>query len=302
MRYIGLFFVFFLCLQSTHAQYKASCNIGLEQTRMLIGDQQKMLIDVDYDKNAVLQHIDFEQLDSNSLELVRYEIRDSVDYPNFKTQTISAIVTAFTAGEYTISLPIRIRKGQLIDTIFSDSIHLTVYAPTLDSLKLAPIKDIMPENRTWIDYLTWILVAVCLVLSAIFSYWYYFVWRRRPKKTAVVTTPRISAYERAMKDLTALKSSDYIKNNDIKAYYSTLSNIVRLYLEQQYKVSALESTTAEILVHQRIKTLENKPQQLLSKVLNMSDFVKFATFKPADSLHDELWQDAKTFVEATKGK
>ena len=49
------------------------------------------------------------------------------------------------------------------------------------------------------------------------------------------------------KQLEKLKQAQLWQNGKIKAYYSDLSDILRLYIENRYNSPALEMTTDEIL-------------------------------------------------------
>ena len=55
-------------------------------------------------------------------------------------------------------------------------------------------------------------------------------------------------FERAIKELKKLESFVLKKDQDYKQYYSSLTGIVRRYLEEDAKVSALESTSDQLLI------------------------------------------------------
>ena len=54
-------------------------------------------------------------------------------------------------------------------------------------------------------------------------------------------------YERAMLELKKLENSKYLIQDEYKQYYSELTDIVRSYLEEDVHVSALESTTDQLI-------------------------------------------------------
>ena len=89
-------------------------------------------------------------------------------------------------------------------------------------------------------------------------------------------------FERAIKELKELESFVLKKDQDYKQYYSSLTGIVRRYLEEDAKVSALESTSDQLLIKlELLKTegiLDLKTQTLnnLKNVLKTSDLVKYA--------------------------
>ena len=89
------------------------------------------------------------------------------------------------------------------------------------------------------------------------------------------------------------------KREKRKQYYSSLTGIVRRYLEEDAKVSALESTSDQLLIKlELLKTegiLDLKTQTLnnLKNVLKTADLVKFAKSIPEKNL---LYRD-RSFAE-----
>lgn len=281
------------------AQQDMSAKAALQQDKMLIGDQLQLTFDLEYPKNAVLQHIDFEQLDTNSIELIEYTLMDSLELPHYKKNTIQTIVTAFTAGDYKLSVPIRILTGQRVDTIFSDTIRLTVYSPKLDSMALAPIKDIFPESDNISDW--WWLIALLLFVALVL--WRIF-GRRKTTIKPLFSKPTItvSPYETAIAALERLQKSDMLARDNTKGYYSELSMIIRLFLEQAYQIPAMELTTNQVLANHDTRNLASEQQDYLRKLLNTADLVKFAKVNPNATTHQDAWHNAMQVVLLSKNK
>jgi hypothetical protein len=290
--------LFFSLSANVLAQQNMKCNVGLQQDKMLVGDQQELVIELEYPASATLQHIDFERLDSNTIELIDYILMDSLESSDLKSNRIRATITAFTAGDYKISLPVRIRDGQQTQTIFSDTMHLVVYSPTLDSTTLAPIKDILPEKDDITDW-GWIILLIFLVPIVLIGL--YVLISSQKKKQTQLGLPSLSAYDSAMKALETLQQSSHLAKGNVKIYYSELSNIVRNYLEKAYQIPALESTSAQILAHEHGNKLSDEQQVLLRKLLSTSDLVKFAKVEPTSETHNNTWETAKQIILLSKG-
>ena len=54
-------------------------------------------------------------------------------------------------------------------------------------------------------------------------------------------------FEKAINALKDIEKEDLVKQKEFKIYYSKITEVLRKYLEEDAKVSALESTTGELL-------------------------------------------------------
>ena len=103
-------------------------------------------------------------------------------------------------------------------------------------------------------------------------------------------------YDRALMELKKLENSKYLIQDEYKQYYSELTSIVRSYLEEDVHVSAMESTTSELITKLEMLrdagelNLDDDTLQQFQKILQTADLVKFAKSKPATSIaeHDRM--------------
>jgi hypothetical protein len=87
---------------------------------------------------------------------------------------------------------------------------------------------------------------------------------------------------------------------EFKEFYSTLSDIVRRYLEDRFRVRAPEMTTEEFLAATaRGAALERSHRALLGTFLAESDLVKFARFVPTLGDSERAFAAAERFVDDT---
>jgi hypothetical protein len=100
--------------------------------------------------------------------------------------------------------------------------------------------------------------------------------------------------------LTSLKNEKLWKKGEVKAYQSTLTYIVREYLENRFEVPALENTTDEILRSLKNTDLSQDWEGKLREMLQMADLVKFAKAQPQADFHDKMMNYAEDFVYKTK--
>ena len=192
-------------------------------------------------------------------------------------------LTQFDSGTYTIP-----RQKVVIGDyeFFTDSLQVDVNNIVVDTTKqgLYDIKPIVQVSKSPSNWGLYFLVVLMLLGLVVFLL-YWFIWKSKPlteEEKAALLPP----YERAKLALKVLDDSSYLQNNEIKAYYSDLTQIIRTYLDEKVYDRALESTTDQLI--NRIKLLREGNKIDLSKediknietILKRADLVKFANSKP----------------------
>ncbi|MCB0461273.1 MAG: hypothetical protein R2816_08935 [Flavobacteriaceae bacterium] len=192
-------------------------------------------------------------------------------------------LTQFDSGAYTIP-----RQKVLIGDyeFLTDSLKVEVRNIVVDTTKqglydIKPIIEVDKSASKWWLYLLMIL----LILGLIAFLLYWFIWREKPL-TEEEKVALLPPYERAKLALQALDNAHYLENNEIKAYYSDLTQIIRKYLDEKVYDRALESTTDELI--NRLNLLRDGNQidistddiKNIETILKRADLVKFAKSKP----------------------
>jgi hypothetical protein len=112
--------------------------------------------------------------------------------------------------------------------------------------------------------------------------------------------PKIPAHITALASLEKIKAEAIWKEGKTKEYYSSISDTVRLYIEERFGVMALESTTDEIMTAFRTQVVDPESKNKLQQLLQLSDLVKFAKWTPIEQEHTMTLQHAFDFVNGTK--
>lgn len=195
-------------------------------------------------------------------------------------------LTQFDEGKYTIpSQKIRINNKDY----FTDSLLVEVHTVAIDTLKqpLYDIKPIQEVKKPFTSY-GWILTIIAAVLLLLIVAFVYFVFIRKKKFPFLQTQKKLPPFDRAIQDLKELQNSKYLIQSQHKEYYTRLTDIVKVYLEEEVHILAKESTTDELLT--KINLLQEKGKLNLNqetitnlkRVLQTADLVKFAKNKPSD--------------------
>ena len=85
----------------------------------------------------------------------------------------------------------------------------------------------------------------------------------------------------------------------VKEYYSSISEIIRRYIEDRFEFIALEMTTDEILMKLNSIT-SNEYISSLKTLLQRADLAKFAKNKPIDTENQQSLILAKEFIKHTR--
>jgi hypothetical protein len=166
-----------------------------------------------------------------------------------------------------------------------------------DSLDINPIKDIIEEPQNWQDYmwLGYVLAGLGLL---------YWLWQRRknikpggPKATFTINP---SAHDIALKQLLALREEKPWLSGDHKVFQTTLTDIMRTYLDGRYGIQAQKMTTQEIDRNMSQINATAAHRYQLQNILHIADLVKFAQAEPGVDIHAQFLDSAIDLVNHTK--
>jgi hypothetical protein len=216
------------------------------------------------------------------------------------TFTQDFILTSFDSGEYVVpGFPILIIDKEKTDTFITNTIFLKFRTVAVDtSQTFKDIKPIMELPWSIWDYYPFLLA---ILIAAILIYAYILIRKKlkRQKKEDIDYDPSIPPNLLAIEALRQLESEKLWQKGLVKQYHSQLSEILRTYIERQFKVIALELTTQEIIHELRLGNIYIDTVFTLKKTLELSDMVKFAKYQPIPDEHTTAIKNAFSFVERT---
>tara|TARA_R110002051_G_scaffold324988_1_gene425014 strand:- start:20496 stop:22154 length:1659 start_codon:yes stop_codon:yes gene_type:complete len=295
----------FLCLffLSWHgsSQAKPVVQSGVDVTEIKIGEQVKFTINLSVEPND--QVIFPEGQTFAPLEMVESFATDTLRENSRFILLKKYALTQFDSGSYTIP-PQKILINEKIVT--TDSLKIYVNTVPVDTIaqQLYDIKGLINVDKS--SDIPWLLIlGILLGIIVIIGLLYWFVWRKK-KLTEEEKVALLAPYDRAMLELKKLETSKYLIQDQYKAYYSELTDIVRSYLEEDVHISALESTTDQLIEKlEMLKDagnlkLDDQTISQFKKILQTSDLVKFAKSKPTSSVAEEDRKAIEHIVTKTK--
>ena len=289
---ITLLIALFFSSIHLYSQNDETIEVFIDSTSIMIGEKidyyikikSDTLVDIKFSEKPFF--FPFEILEEYPLDTMESKL----DY--LFTKKYSLI--HFDSGNYWLPNQKLFLNGSLK---ILDSILIKVKNVSVDTLKqpLYDIKPIEEVKKNYFDLIKWTLIII-LISVFLIGLIYFLFFKNKIETNSLNSEP---PFERAIKELKELESFVLKKDQDYKEYYSSLTGIVRRYLEEDAKVSALESTSDQLLLKLEIlKTrgvLDLKTQTLnnLKNILKTADLVKFAKSIPEKNL---LYRD-RSFAE-----
>lgn len=227
-----------------------------------------------------------------------------------KTKTVTYLFSAYREGTYTLPsfcFEVPQRDSNLV--YCTDTALVRIFAPEVDTT--AAIKDIntifevsrkelVKEYWAKYDIILWIALAVAALVAAIF--YIRKKWKRKeplfvPKKVVV---PPI---DKALLALKTLKGKQLWQNNQIKEYYTELTDILRTYLSEALGIPAIEMTNEELraALQEHFPPKSREAQDLI-EVLDRATLVKFAKVFPSPDEHESSFSRIQTFLDEQKAE
>ncbi|MDC6365286.1 MULTISPECIES: BatD family protein [Flavobacteriaceae] len=283
-----LFLCLFLMPFWGQSQNAPKISSEIDTTSIKIGEQIQYKITVETDSTDLVHFPEGQTF--SPLETVEALMIDTTKNKNRVILQRIYALTQFDSGAYTIP-PQRIAVNE--QPFYTDSFRIKVADVVVDTTtqKMYDIKPLIQVEKSYAKLWT-ILLWVLLALLVVGGLVYWFFLRKKPL-TEEEMEALLPPYDRALLELKKLENSRYLIQDEFKKYYSELTDIVRSYLEEDVQVSALESTTSELITKLELLRdageldLQDETISQFQKILQTADLVKFAKSKPAISLAEQ---------------
>jgi len=274
-----LCFSVFFSLTKGIAQSHEELLVAVDSTELRIGEQINIRYQIKGDSLTQIQFA--EQPNFASFELLEVFPLDTLRSQAHYLFTKKYSLIQFDSGSYWIP-----KQKILINGVeaISDSVSIRVNTVVVDTLK-QPLYDIKPLVAVERGYkkltqqILFTVLGLLLLILAVFL-------ALRVQKKIIENRKELPPFDRALQELKALEEERPRLQEEYKSYYSKLTDVVRRYLEEEAKITALESTSRELLKKLELLKdsgkldLDGETLRSLKRVLEHADLVKFARSAP----------------------
>lgn len=278
-----------------------SATLTSDSNQILIGDYLNVRLTIKHSKGLKVLLPKLTDTLGN-MELVSDAKTDTFTENNQILLTKIFTVSAYDSGEYHVG-PVKLyfqNQNGSADSLLSNIIPVTVNTVPVDTTQpIKPIKAPLEVPYTWQEFIYYIIAGI-LLIALIAAGW--FLWKKYKNKQPVVVErprPKDPPHVWAKKELKKLEEEKLWQKDEVKLYYSRLTDILRLYLEYRFNWMALESTTEEISLEIDKYEINDVAKKLLLDTLRSADLVKFAKMLPAPEANTKAMENAKNFVDVT---
>ena len=302
----------FLCLAAlsfTASAQRIKAGAELDTNAILIGQQFHLILKVEQPANLQVLWPNWHHTVVTGVEIV--DVKTDTVFSENKDKisfTRDYLLTSFDSGGYHIP-PIAFKgtAGRDTETVFTEPLFISVDKPAVDTTKgIRDIKGPVEIPFDWREYLPYILAGMggVILLVGIIYWIVYYVRKRRARRAAlpVPEAPPVPPHLLALEALEQLRGKQLWQQAKIKQYHTELTDILRDYLRDVYKINAPEMLTDEIVQHMRFKHVTDSQRTVIRSVLELADMVKFAKVRATDTENEQAFNAIVGFVQETAGR
>lgn len=277
---------------------QASLRTSLDTTLVTVGDRMVLTVEVEHPPEATVVWPD-------SLDLSPFEaLAATVDAPQPDGDRVLSTahfeIAAFQLGE--LELP-----SFAVEVLHTDgsreSLETDRFGVEVTSVGVDESGDIREIRGPFLIPLSTVTIALWLLVVLALAVGAYFGYRRWARRDAPVVeepaAPPRPAHEVALEALRDIERSNMLQRGQVKEYHIAVSEALRRYVGERYRIHALEMTTWEIVDRlERVGVGEDFRSDVRA-VLDACDLVKFAKVRPDATRSAAVVADAIALVEAS---
>ena len=245
---------------------------------------------------------DYSKTGNEDIVLVKnWELDTTKIYLRTMTYDLKArvVMAFFQEGEYQLNPVVVVRQeGEQVDTLMFTGAKLEVKSMPVDTATYVP-HDIKAQIRyplTFMELVPWIGGGLLLAgLVAALVWW--FRKRSREKEAEKIKEP---AHITALRNLDKYRGEKFWAPEKQKAFYSGVTDTLKVYMGARFGVDAPEMTTAEVFDALKAeKDISPELYDNTKELFEIADFVKFAKHSAPDDYNAKVVPTAVRFVTET---
>ncbi len=306
-------FIFFILFQSTISIWAQEIDVSakLDSNSIEVGDQVYLILKVEQNKDEIVKFPLISDTIINEIDVIKKLPIDTSIINERLVLTKKILITSFTDSIFNIPPFYFINN---MDTLETNSLLFSVKMVKIDSaqfskidtsemLRIFGLKEPINTPLTFKEfiklYYPYIIGGVLLIALAILAYIYY-KKRKENKPLIKISKPKEAPHKIAFRKLKKIKEKKLWQQAKEKKYYIEITDTIRNYIEDRFNISALESTSYELIsMFENSNILDNTQLEELKHLLTLADLVKFAKHKPLPNENEMCYTNAMSFVENT---
>lgn len=276
--------------------FSQSMTSTVDSTEIKIGSQLNLILKA---KVSLKDHVVFpERKFIGLMEVLESYPIDTVKKDD-KLELIKKYgLTQFDSGVYKIpSIAVRINNKDY----FSDSTTVRVNDVKVDTVvqPMFDIKPIVEVKKPASDRWKYVLFGLLIIGLGVLAYYIIKKIQNHKKEEFLGYA---SPIEKALAYSDTLEKKSLWQSGNVKQYYSELTDIARVYIEEALSIPAMESTSSELFTALRQETgkrgIKINPSLLnqFNQVLKNADLVKFAKSQPMPEEIEQSKQVVNEFL------
>jgi len=270
----------------------------LDSSVFLVGDRITVHVDLRHTKGLTIQPLAADSIGGFAL-LGRTPLQPRTD----TSSTMDFVLARYDSGDAVVPpIPFMYFVGG--DTAsrvaLTNQLRVTITTVPLDTT--GEIRDVKPPFSIPLSIEEIVLYSGILLLAAALVFIGYRFWKkRRARHTGEVYAPPLRpAHSVAMEELAMLKEKQLWQRGLVKQYYSELTEILRRYFENRYRLPALEETTDEIVAGLSQQKVDGPVVASAESILRRADLAKFAKYQPVMAEHEESMAGVYGIIDRTR--
>ena len=292
---IVLFTGFLFFIVSVHAQ---SASATIDRNKILLGEQVNLQLKAE-DINTRMFFLQdwFNIPDSISyIQVVKRGAIDTVDVGGVTTFTQTLTITSFDSGKWKLGplqLIMQDRTTGNQTVLQTDSVVLEVLPVDVSNMQnYHDVKDIL-DVEVKPNYWLYVAIAASAIVLIILI-WLMVKGSKKKKVELPKPAYKGTPLEHALQQIKELEGEDLPAKQQVKLFYTRLSEILRNYFNDRFNVHSSHATSDELMVLLSVYLQDEKYRTEFYQLLRLSDAVKFAKYIPSTEQNEKA---VKTAIE-----
>lgn len=274
----------------------------LQPSQIQIGEQARLCISVAQDAKESVSMPLLSDTITAGVEIIERLQADTVSLGNNRIEVKQEyIVTSFDSGFYFIPSYTFVAQTDSLQTS-PIGLSVTTVAVNAQTDDIKTIKPIMDAPLLWSEIFTWVGygLLVLLLIGVIVLLLLKFVFKKKVPFIQPQPQPIIPPHIVALNRLEAIKAEKSWQSGNIKAFYTDVTDVLRVYIEGRFQINAMELTSDEIMALVKKVPEMDEIRQQLKELLTLADYVKFAKMVPLENENEQSLLTAFDVVDKTK--